>query len=292
MAQVVVREHEIGVDVDGAPQRRLGFVEPSQLAADDPDVVEDREGAGVVRQRLTERAQRRRGLTQLAERRAEVAERGGEGRHQVGGALEGVARPRQVVEHEPQLAALVGDRLPLRRQRRGAIERRARGRAVARSRGRRSRARAARPRIPDRASTASRQRRRRSAGSLAANARARSVGARGSSTKDTGGHKGVGCSSKRPVSPVLGVLSCRAISKALQRSPSLKRLRRATLQRRAIRGRDDAIVLVEPIDPRLHQVRRLCQHEPRAADLRVRKRELEIVDADDARAGGREAPAG
>ena len=65
-------------------------------------------------------------IAELAERRAEIAEGGGEGRHQIGGALERVARARHVVVDEPQLAALVVHRFPVGRERGGAIERVAR----------------------------------------------------------------------------------------------------------------------------------------------------------------------
>ena len=42
-------------------QRRLRFVEPPQLAADDADVVQNREAARIVRERLAERGERRVG---------------------------------------------------------------------------------------------------------------------------------------------------------------------------------------------------------------------------------------
>src|SRR3954453_89107 len=130
VAQVVVAEHERRVDVDDAGERRLGFVEPSELARDDADVVEDGEAARIVGQRLTEGLQRRGRIAELAERRAEIAERRRERRHQIGGALEGVAGAREIVVDQRQLAALVVNRLPVGRQRRGAIERGTRAVAV------------------------------------------------------------------------------------------------------------------------------------------------------------------
>ena len=55
VAEVVVAEDERRVDLDHAAERRLRLVEPSQLAADDADVVENGEAARIVRERLAER---------------------------------------------------------------------------------------------------------------------------------------------------------------------------------------------------------------------------------------------
>src|SRR3954470_22587879 len=113
MPQVVVAEDELRVDLDDAAKRRLGFVEPSELTADDADVVEDGEAARIMGERLSKGLQRRRRIAELAERRPEIAEGGRERRHQIGGALEGLAGAGEIVVDQRQLAALVVDRLPL-----------------------------------------------------------------------------------------------------------------------------------------------------------------------------------
>jgi hypothetical protein len=62
----------------------------------------------------------------------------------------------------------------------------------------------------------------------------------------------------------------------------LQRFGRAAFERRFVSCRNDLIVGIEHIDPRLQQIDRLREHEPRAATLVVRKRALDVVDANDA----------
>jgi len=131
VTEVVVAEDERRIDGVHAAERRLRFVESSQLTTDHADVVEDGDAVRIVRARLAERVQCSRRIVELSENGAQVAGGGGEGRHQVGGTLKGVARLRHVVVDEPQLAALIGDRCPLRRERDGAVQRVARRGAVA-----------------------------------------------------------------------------------------------------------------------------------------------------------------
>jgi hypothetical protein len=123
VTEVVVAEDELRVDRDDAPERGLRLDEAPQLAGNDADIVEDGEAERVVRECLSERRERRRRLAKLTERCAEVAERGREGRHEVGGALKRVACAGQVVVHQRQLAALVEHRFPFRCESGGAVQR-------------------------------------------------------------------------------------------------------------------------------------------------------------------------
>ena len=116
-------EHEAGRERGHLPQRRFRFVEASKLARHHADVAEDRVTARIVQEGVAERGERGVRLVELAERRTEIAERGGKRRHQLAGTAECIACARQVVEREPQLSELVVDRFPVGGERRGALER-------------------------------------------------------------------------------------------------------------------------------------------------------------------------
>jgi hypothetical protein len=65
-------------------------------------------------------------------------------------------------------------------------------------------------------------------------------------------------------------------------APSFSCFRRDALERRRIRRGDD-VAVADGVDPRLHQVCGLGEHETRGAGLIVGKRALEPIDHDRAR---------
>src|SRR5207245_4705607 len=126
VSEIVVAEHELGRELDGAGKRGLGPIEPSELAVDDADVAQDGVSARIVAKRVLEGGERRLPVAELAERRAEIAEGRRKRRHRSAGAFEGVARARQVVAGQAEFAVFVLRGRPLRRKADRVVERVAR----------------------------------------------------------------------------------------------------------------------------------------------------------------------